>query len=216
MASGKTTVNRLLRPSSRIVQARPDPEHHERDVRAAGASLLELLMAVGLFMVLTGALLSWVWMFQQAGGRLNRALERDENLHLAPLLLTRLVSSAGNQQWKHGWTGLSLDDSLVEVRADLEGEDGFPDGTLAGRFEDLRLDRRDSQLSLRSGGGSFQPILTKITGWTATRPADTVLRLTVQGRAAPTPGSSRQDEEILEVEVFLPNYRANLFPEEVP
>lgn len=183
---------------------------------AAGVSLLELLVAVGLFTVLTAALLSWVWTFQHSSGLLNRSLERDENLRLAPLLLARYLSSAGNGQWGGSWQGIDTGDSMLRVQADIDGDEGFPDGRLDGRFERLWLSRSRSDLRLRSGGGSFQPLLTRITGFTVRRPAVTLLAIDVEGESSPMPGSPWRPKEILKIDFFLSNYRPSLLPPEDP
>ncbi len=180
-----------------------------------GASLVELLVALGLSILLSTALLSWVWSYQQWSGRLSRALERDENLRLAPVLLAGYLSGAGNQRWRHGWPGLEWTGAGLHVQADIEGPNGFPDGKLEGRFERFWLRQQGHQFRLRSGRGGYQPLLTRVSGWAIDRPTSQLLKVSVQGRALAAPGQSRVGlDESLQLEFFLPNFRSSLFPEE--
>ncbi len=199
----------LPRPPRRPTHGRVRPAG-----RQTGASLVELLVAITLSMVLSGALLSLVWSFQQWSGRLQRTLERDENLRLAPLLLSRYLASAGSRRWEGNWRGVQVRGSTLEVRADVEGKDGFPDGRLDGGFERVALWQDGENLKLRSGRGSFQPLLMRVSSWTAERPHDQLLLLKVHARSRPVPGSAAADpDEEQEIAVHLPNYRPNLFRE---
>lgn len=125
-----------------------------------GFSLMECLVALFLGTLVLGALVTGLLQFQRIAQAVQLTAERDRDHHLAPVLLARWAMAAGN--------GLPPPRSLdvaggqVGIRADLEGNRGFPDGDLDDPFEDIAIRFREGSLQLRSGRGRFEPFLRHV------------------------------------------------------
>ncbi len=132
---------------------------HRRE-RGQGFSLLECMISLLLGTVVLGALMAGLTQFQRLAEALQNLGERDRDHQLALVLLARWVLPAGN--------GLDMPPSVtasgpeLEVRADLEGDEGFPDGDLDDPFERIALRAADGSLQLRSGQGRFEPFARHI------------------------------------------------------
>lgn len=128
-----------------------------RRASCPGFSLFECLLALALGSVVLGALLASLVQFQRVGQAVQLLGERDRDHQLALVLLARWLLPAGN-----GLTdphSLLVLGDVLEVRADLEGNRGFPDGALDDPFENIAVRARDGSLQLRSGNGRFEPFL---------------------------------------------------------
>ncbi len=123
--------------------------------REQGFSLLECMISLLLGSVVLGALMAGLTQFQRLAEALQSLGERDRDHQLALVLLARWVLPAGN--------GLDVPPSVtasgpeLEVRADLEGDGGFPDGDLDDSFESITVRAAGGSLQLRSGRGRFEP-----------------------------------------------------------
>ncbi len=179
--------------------------------RNRGFSLIELLIGLALSVTLGLALLSFVRQFQNWNANLGLLMERDEQLRQAPLLLARYLAGAGNNGWVDR-DGLETGAGSVRAKADLDGEEGFPDSRLGAAFETVTLRQGENDLQFQSGRGGFQPLLKNIEGFQPSQWDPPLLRLKVAARAGRELQSvgGRADQEI-EVLVYVWNYRENLF-----
>ncbi|MFQ5741802.1 MAG: prepilin-type N-terminal cleavage/methylation domain-containing protein [Acidobacteriota bacterium] len=183
-------------------------------LKGRGFSLLELLIALALSTLLALAFFSLVTRFQKWTSNLHLLLERDENLRLAPLLLSRYLKPAGNNRWELSWSGLSGQGEGLEIRSDMDGSEGFPDRRLESPFESVALRSQDNQLQLKSGQGTFQPLLKNISALDEVRltPPTVSLRLTGVADWKLTDADSKIPEPVA-LCFFIWNYRPNLFAE---
>ena len=177
-----------------------------------GFSLIETVIAISCSTLLLLALLSTTGSILLRLGDLNRALERDENLELAPLILAPLLSQAGNNMAFSSQPAVELQGEELVVRSDSSGAGGFPDGALDGPFEWLGLKQKGDQLYIRSGQGSYQPMLKHITeaGWLLQD--DLLLQVHLAARFS-TPVPVAPSRRQLELDLFLFNRRSGLFPQ---
>lgn len=129
-------------------------------MRSDGFTLIELLVGLLLSLLLLSMLFSLFNSMQRHILLLEGVFERDQNLMLAPLLLTRLIKPAGC----HRSTGSSVELNGRELTAqsDIDGNEGFPDGRLESSFEEIGLSAREGALRLRSGSGRRQPLVQHI------------------------------------------------------
>jgi len=176
-----------------------------------GYTLLEILVVLALSTVLSLAFFSVIGRFQRWEQEMHQILQRDENLRLAPLLLSRYLNSAGNNQWERNWDGVELGLTGFKVQSDIDGRDGFPDLLLESPFENMAIRHRGQEIQLRSGGGSFQPLLRNIRSLDDVTLTDSLLTLTITGEAG-SETAGRSTEKV-PLTFFLWNYRSNLFPE---
>jgi hypothetical protein len=170
------------------------------------ASLLSSLVFLGFFLV--------VGQFQMGCSDLNLLLERDSNLWLTPLLLSRWIAPAGNNRWDRPWPGVAVQPELLELNSDIHGKGGFPDSELSSSFEALQLRASKTNLQVKSGKGSFQPVIKNIANLrfdSEQMPMITIWLESVTDR----PPSFSEDKLVVAVEflVLLRNYRPSLFRE---
>lgn len=128
--------------------------------RRSGFSLVEALWAAFLGSALLVLILVSTTRLQTHFNDLTRTLEGEGNVRQAPLLLYRLASPAGCR-WSAG-----LDvapDGTVSIRADIDGNAGFPDGSLDSSFERIDIRKKDDAIQVRSGAGTFQPVFRYIS-----------------------------------------------------
>ena len=183
-------------------------------LRSKGFTLLELMIALLLSIILFLACFSMfnrleIWAFN-----LNLFLERDENLWLAPLLFSRWVSSAGNNRWTESWDGLWIQAGQMAVNSDFDGPDGFPDTHLDSRFEAIVLRRKGTNLQLKSGSGSFQPLLRNISQFQADDRNLPLVRVQISAvTQRPLRDLQQHLSESTTLIFYLWNYRPNLFSE---
>ena len=175
-----------------------------------GFTLIEVLVAITcstiLFLALfstCGSMLSWM-------GRLNSALERDENLDLAPLILAPLLTHGGNNLRAFPQPPVELRESELVVRSDTSGTDGFPDGGLDHPFELLSIRQGANQLQMKSGGGSYQPLLNHVAQVSWFMEGEELLHLDLDALSS-GPGSGPLSRRRLQLLLFLPNLQPTLF-----
>lgn len=182
--------------------------------RNSGFTLLELLVAVTLSLSLFLAVLALFQTFQVNTYNLELALERDENLWLAPLLLSRWVSPAGNNRWEESWEGFSTESGELRVNTDIDGPDGFPDGQLASSFEAIAVRGAATGLQLKSGKGSFQTLLKNISLLQLENQDLPLMRLRISARTErPLLNLNESLSSSTLAGFYLWNYRRNLFAE---
>ena len=170
------------------------------------ATLLSTLLFVGLFLI--------VGQFQMWCSSLNLLLERDLNLWLAPLVLSRWVTTAGNNRWNQAWSGVAAQTGLLELNSDVDGKSGFPDLELSSSFEALVLRSSNFNLQVKSGKGSFQPLLKNIAGFSVDTERMPLLSIGLKAVTdRPLPFLKERVSESVDLLFFLRNYRSNLFPE---
>ncbi len=179
-----------------------------------GSTLLEMMISVLIGVTFMLAFLSVSRQFQVWASNLNLLLEREDNFWLTPLLLSRWIPPAGNQRWNQEWNGIEAGAGELEINADIDGSEGFPDSELNSSFEAIRLRHSNGNLQLKSGAGSFQPVIKNISGFEPLQAGPSLLQLTVS--AVTDRAFLASDHVPLEQEVLifhLRNYRPNLFAE---
>ena len=170
------------------------------------ASSLSALVFLGFFLV--------VGQFQRGCSDLNLLLERDSNLWLAPLLLSRWIAPTGNNRWDQSWPGVAVQPELLELNSDIHGKGGFPDSELSSSFEALQIRGSKGHLQVKSGQGSFQPVIKNVSGLTFDSRQMPMITIRLEA-ATDRPPSFHEDNlvETLEFILLLRNYRPSLFRE---
>jgi hypothetical protein len=181
--------------------------------RNSGVTLLELLVSFSISGVLSLAFFALVSQQQATIWTLMLLEERNSNLALAPLLLPKWVSAAGNNL--SGLPpGIAKDAETLLVRSDLEGTSGFPDGQLSESYEILAVRRNASDLQLKCNAGTFQPVIKNISGFQSDLGDCPLITITL---AASTDKASwllkRPIEKQISLQIYLWNYRPSLFRE---
>ena len=181
--------------------------------RNEGFSLIEVLVALGISSLALIAFLGAIQQFQVVNRDLALLDERDSNLGLAPLLLTKWITGAGNNRWNQGWDGLYVDDDRIDARSDSEGPDGFPDKQLTESYETVSIRQKGNDLQLKSGSGTFQPALKNVSSFgVESEPPFLSLRLRgITDRPLLTSRAPLEAE--MQLDLYLWNYRPNLFAE---
>jgi len=156
----------------------------------AGSSLLEVV--VGLC-VSTLVMVYGLVVFRelaQVVERLSDLIGVREQVSLAPALLSSWTLGCGSGL--PTGDGLSVEDDRVSLRGDIDGSGGFPDTVLDDPFEAVEIMAGGDSLRIRSGQGSWQPMLDGVAAVTFSRPSAGLLEvgLEVVGRRAP--GLSRR------------------------
>ena len=178
-----------------------------------GTTLLETLVAVALSGILFASFFTVFGQTQTVVSNLNLLLERDQNLSLLPLLLSRWIPSAGNNRRNFKRVGWSIESERLYLNSDTDGPSGFPDGKLRAPFEGLVLKCEKGHLKVKSGRGGFQPILKNIREWELTsRNRKIEVRVSAE-LDHPYLNWKYDDVEQVHLDFFLRNYRANLFAE---
>lgn len=172
--------------------------------------MLELMIAVVLALILGSALFMSLRQVQMLAGDLEGLMDRDENLKLAPALLAQWVSGAGNRRVVEAWRGISVDATALTAQSDFDGPEGFPDGELESSYEDISLDQGSDALRLRSGDGSPQPFLRRISQMAVSRENDDLVLIRLTGSASLL-SSEVEHLDLTNLEIYLWNFRRNLF-----
>lgn len=179
-------------------------------LRNKGFTLLEVMVSLALALVLGSALFLGLRQIQLVAGDLEGMMDRDENLKLAPVLLAQWLAGAGNRKARQVGSGISVGEILLTAQSDFDGSEGFPDGELEGSYEDIRIEQGNDSLKLRSGDGSPQPFLRRISQLNSARDSSDLVSVILTGSASLLSNEAVQDERI-ELKIFLWNYRSNLF-----
>ena len=170
------------------------------------ASLLSTLVFLGFFLV--------VEQFQKGCSDIHLLLDRDSNLWLAPLLLSRWIAPAGNNRWDQPWPGVTVQPELLELNSDIHGKGGFPDSELSSSFEALQLRASRTNLQVKSGQGSFQPVIKNIAGLTFDSEQMPMITIRLEAVTDRPPFFFEGNLlETVEFFVLLRNYRPSLFRE---
>lgn len=179
-----------------------------------GYALVEALISILASTILLLGFLSVVDQFNVWAANLNFLLERDENFWLAPLLLTRWIAPAGNNRWTQTWDGFSTDPVELRVKTDIDGSTGFPDAQLTGSFEEISLRHQGLDLQLKSGSGSFQPVLKSISNFQTDDQNLPLVSVRISSTTErPLMRFQQPISQTSRVVIFLWNYRPNLFAE---
>jgi prepilin-type N-terminal cleavage/methylation domain-containing protein len=182
-------------------------------LKSSGVSLLELLISLSISGILILAFFALVGQHQATLWTLALLEERNSNLALAPLLLPKWVSAAGNNR-SIASTGIAKDGETLHVKSDLEGPSGFPDGQLAHSYEAIAIRRNGSDLQLRCNGGTFQPVIKNVSNFQSDVAGCPLIAISLAGsteRAAWLLKTPLEKRMILQV--YLWNYRPSLFEE---
>ena len=189
-----------------------------KGVKAGGSSkghtLVETMIASSISIIVLAGFFSTIGVFQTGSSNLTLLLERDANLWLAPLLLSRWIIPAGNNRWDQTWSGVTIDPDGLELKSDIDGPGGFPDSDLSSSFEALAVRSSNFNLRVRSNRGSFQPLLQNIVEFKVDSKENGLLSIRLK-TVTDRPLSMTQEDlpESTELLFFLRNYRSNLFPE---
>lgn len=176
-----------------------------------GATLIEALLALAIGWILFMVFLGAVSPVQSLAWDLSALHDRDSTLCLGPPLLCKLISPAGNNRPRDG----CLEEAgVLHVRSDTDGSNGFPDGDLDESYEAISIRRNATDLQIKSGGGSFQPVFRNVTGFDADATDPLLLRLTLGAQTDKTRIRMPETEPVqVSFQVYLWNHRRNLFEE---
>jgi hypothetical protein len=172
---------------------------------------MELMIGLALTSLLLSALFLCFRQLQILAADLSQVVQTDQNLALYPILLNGWFAAAGNKSSAGAWEGVSLQHEGVTVRGDVDGDDGFPDGDIADSFETLSLRRSGDILQLKSGQGSFQPVMNNLAALSVSQESENLLQILIETTSEPVPTGNRFKPIRLQLKVHLWNYRRNLF-----
>lgn len=179
-----------------------------------GYTLIEMMVTLLVSTILAGALFSMLTQLQTFSVSLSAMQEQLENLHLAPVLLVQWLAPAGCNLEAAGGIGppgVRMLGEGIAVRSDNDGDDGFPDGALESSFEDIQIRQGSDGLVLKSGRGSFQPVLRVVEKFSAVSGAERLLEIDFEadlGRESSLLGGERVG---CRLNVFPWNYHETLF-----
>ena len=180
-----------------------------------GYSLLELLIVLSISTILVSALMLTFNYVQIVAYDLHLQADRNVNLWITPLLLLQWITGAGNNRWEQNWDGVSQVDEMSLFKSDTDGEDGFPDQELTSSFEDIALRHYEKSLSMRSGSGSFQPVLRSMLSFEVEIEREDLIVVAWSGVTDnPLKITGEPDTESAMMKLYLWNYRKNLFLED--
>jgi hypothetical protein len=175
--------------------------------------LIEALLALAIGLIIFIAFVGAIAPVQSLGWNLSALHDRDSTLCLGPPLLCKWTAGAGNNRPNDNSTCLE-EAGMLHVRSDTDGTHGFPDGDLEESYESISIRRNGSDLQIRSGVGSFQPVFRNVAAFEAdtTDPQLLCLKLGAQTDKTlvrmPETGPS-----LVSFQVYLWNRRPNLFEE---
>lgn len=178
--------------------------------RNEGFTLLELMLSMSIFLVVMGSFFALWRQVQLGSADLVSLFQRDENLYLGTLLLSRWVPPGGNHRQEMAQSGISSTPDLLQVNSDIDGDSGFPDASLEQSFERLTLRERNRELQLRSGNGYFQSLIKGISDFQLDLSTCSV-ELRLEAGAATLLPTGEENLRIVSSRFFLWNYRPNLF-----
>jgi len=178
-----------------------------------GATLIEALIALSIGPLLVVAFLGAVAPVQSLTWDLSALHDRDSTLCLAPPLLCKWISGAGNNRVDRS-TCVRADGNILHLQSDMDGSNGFPDGDVDESYESVSIRQNGSDLQIRSGAGSFQPAFRNVHSFHADLADSRLLRLALAADAdkalirVPSTGPKP-----ITFDLYLWNFRPNLFGE---
>ncbi|UCF37724.1 MAG: hypothetical protein JSU96_02335, partial [Acidobacteriota bacterium] len=104
----------------------------------------------------------------------------------------------------------------IHVEADIDGEEGFPDGELRHPFETLSIRSNGEALQLRSGKGRYQPVLPRVTRFAGESQDPWLVQIELESETREELWTGGESKLTSEWTLFLPNYRPGLFPRNSP
>ena len=109
---------------------------------------------------------------------------------------------------------MTIQADRIELNSDIHGPGGFPDSQLSSSFEALVLRSSSFNLQVKSGSGSFQPVMKNIADFQVDS-RDLPLISILLSTATDRPLSATQENLFQSTRFlfFLRNYRSNLFLE---
>ncbi len=204
----KLPVNQARKPEGSAI-----PPKNSRLRSWNGFSLIELMISLAVSAVLMGALFTVCVRVQEMSAAVSTSVENRSNRHLAPLLLSQWIKVAGMNMFGNPEEYLAIRAGEIGIKADIQDEQGMPDGDTNDSFEDISFRAYKEELKIRSGKGSFQPFLKGIIGFEGTLDEDSLLTIKLLNEEdflnSVRPGFT-------ETRLMLWNTRVNLFPEVLP
>ncbi len=178
-----------------------------------GATLIEALIALAIGSFLFVTFLAAVAPVQSLAWDLSALHDRDAALCLAPPLLCKWVSGAGNNRADRP-TCVRTQAGVLHLESDTDGSNGFPDGDVKDTYESVSIRENGSDLQLKIGAGSFQPVFRNISSFQADLTDPRLLRLRLGAEVDKTlirvPSTGPKS---MTFDVYLWNFRPNLFEE---
>ncbi len=179
--------------------------------RSDGFSLLEALIALLISLTLLLSFLSLLDHMQTCMFNLDQFMARDRRLFFSPILLENWIAAAGNHRRTQD-DGLLATPGCLIIKSDVDGSAGMPDGALTASFESIAIRSNGRDLQVRSGHGSFQPVLKGISSFEAEDSALPVVTIRLSATSpSPLLRWAVPREEKARLLLFLWNYRPNLF-----
>ncbi len=178
-----------------------------------GATLIEALFALAIGSILFVAFLGAVAPVQSLSWDLSALHDRDSTLCLAPPLLCKWITGAGNNRAGSA-ASVRTEEGTLQLQSDMDGSNGFPDGDVEDNYESIAIRQNGSDLQLKSGNGSFQPAFRNISTFQSETGDLRLLRLRLAADVDKTlirvPLTGRKQ---VWFDVYLWNFRPNLFEE---
>lgn len=178
-----------------------------------GATLIEALIALAIGSFLFVTFLAAVAPVQSLTWDLSALHDRDAALCLAPPLLCKWISGAGNQRTDRA-ACVRAEEGTLHLTSDTDGPSGFPDGDIDDSYESVSIRQNGSDLQLKVGAGSFQPVFRNISTFAIDTDDPRLLRLRLDGEIdkalirVPSVGPKQ-----MSFDVYLWNFRPSLFEE---
>ena len=181
--------------------------------RNRGVTLIEALIALTVSSLLFVAFMAAIAPVQSLCWDLSALHDRDATLCLAPPLVCKWTSGAGNNRADRA-ACVRAEGGILHLQSDADGSDGFPDGDVKDSYESISIRQNGSDLQIKSGSGSFQPAFRNIGAFHADTADPQLLRVTlaaeVDKRLIRVPSTGRK---LVSFDVYLWNFRPNLFEE---
>ena len=194
-----------------MINTTPGRRFHSYREHSFGFSLIELIIGLLLSAILLGALFTVLVRVQEVAASLSDAVDNRSNRHLAPLLLSQWVKSAGMNLFASPEAYLAVSSGELGVKADIKGNQGQPDGDTDDSFEDISFSARNEELKIMSGNGNYQPFRKGISFLRSGMEGRSLLRVEISGKQDYLDSARKTETRLL-----LWNTRANLFPEVQP
>lgn len=178
-----------------------------------GATLIEALLALAISWIILVAFLGAIRPLQTLAWNLSAFHDRDSTLCLAPPLLCKWTAGAGNNRAKESANCLKQA-GVLYLRSDSDGADGFPDGDLDESYESISIRQNGTDLQIKSGNGTFQPVFRNVSTLEVETIDPLVVGLKIGAQTDKTLlGTPQTEPRRAAFQVYLWNRRPNLFEE---